>query len=87
MEKNYYGLEVLAISKLTGNNKMPLKQGKKPAVALLSVKTNADQNLAEHDALQMNHSSTNNLPTYCIVYIIHSAILGQRNKTTRIKSE
>lgn len=46
MENNNYGLEVVAISKLTGNNKMPLKQENKGAVALLSVKTNAEQNFS-----------------------------------------
>lgn len=46
MEKDNYGLEVLAISKLTSNNKMPLKQEKKGAVALLSVKIHAEQNFS-----------------------------------------
>lgn len=38
MEKDNYGLEVLPISKLTGSNKTPLKQEKKGAVVLLSMK-------------------------------------------------
>lgn len=45
MEKDNYGLEVLAISKLT-DNKMPFKHGKKGAVALLSVKTHAERNFS-----------------------------------------
>jgi len=35
----------------------------------------------------MNHSSTNNLPTYGTLQMTHSAILGQRNKTMRAKGE
>lgn len=45
MEKDNYGLEVLAISKLT-DNKMPFKHSKKGAVALLSVKTHAERNFS-----------------------------------------
>lgn len=43
MEKDNYSL---AISKLTGNNKTPLKQEKNSAVVPLSVKTHAEQNFS-----------------------------------------